>query len=91
MNALQRGWIACAMRDELATRPPHKGRTLPDHKLAALAEHVRTHGGDIAMAVDALFMWPRPEWVEALVGPHPDAELLNPLDVASVDEWGPAG
>lgn len=56
-----------------------------------LYKKVRDHD----IAIDALLMHPRPEWLEKIVGPHPHpptlGELTNHLDIADLNEWGHAG
>jgi len=64
------------------------GRYVDDLSLAKLFSITR----DAGVAADAVRMWPRPRWVEQLLGPYPATlELSNPMDVADVDEWGHAG
>lgn len=42
------------------------------------------------MCADALIRYPRPTWVETLVGPYPlFYENANPADIASIEEFGP--
>ena len=44
------------------------------------------------LVADALVQWPRPEWVERMVGPYPQIfEDVNPADIADPKEWGGAG
>ena len=41
------------------------------------------------LVADALVQYPRPGWLETMVGPYPWAyENLNPEDVANPKEWG---
>lgn len=64
------------------------GRYVDDLSLARLFSVV----ADVGVAADAIRMWPRPAWLEALLGPYPASlELSNPEDVASVEEFGPLG
>lgn len=44
------------------------------------------------LVADCLVQWPRPEWVERLVGPYPQLfENVNPGDIANPKEWGGLG
>lgn len=63
-------------------------RWVTDLDIARLVEVT----GDPGLAADSIGMWPRPTWVEDLIGPFPASlELANPADVASVEEYGPLG
>lgn len=66
------------------------GHQLTDSQARKLYERVGEHD----LAIDALLMHIRPEWLEQIAGVHPFppslGELLDPKDVADVDEWGHA-
>jgi hypothetical protein len=51
--------------------------------------------GDVELAVEAIALWPRPTWVEALIGPssHDRAlgEMLSLEDKAPAADWGALG
>jgi hypothetical protein len=75
------------VRAELDAQHRLHGRYVTDVQVQRLM--FRT--GDAGLAADAISMWPRPGWVEAICGPYPPTlELANPEDVASVAEFGPA-
>lgn len=64
------------------------GRYVDDLSLAKMFSIV----GDAGLVADAVRLWPRPAWVERLLGPYPASlELANPLDTADPGEWGGAG
>lgn len=84
--------IKAAARDvRLELGPAHRqhGASVPDLKLWLLMERCQ---GSAGLAADALSMWPRPVWIEAILGPYPASlELSNREDVAGVEEWGSSG
>jgi hypothetical protein len=76
------------VRRELRLIRSVHGGYVTDAQVASLFQVV----GDAGVCADALGLWPRPLWVEKLVGPYPPSlELANPEDTASVDEWGAGG
>lgn len=83
--------IRIAARDvRLQLGPAHRqhGLSVPDLKLYTLCNRCQ---GSPGLAADAMMMYPRPGWVEGILGPYPAGlELANPEDVASVAEWGSA-
>lgn len=83
--------IKTAAREvRLELGPAHRahGAATQDLKLWLLCERCQ---GAPGLAADAMMMFPRPMWVEAILGQYPaNLELANPEDVASVAEWGSA-
>lgn len=68
----------------------HLGYAITHQQSRDLYRKVHDHD----LCIDALNMPRRPQWLEAMVGPHPYAhalgELLDRRDIAG-DEWGPLG
>lgn len=90
----ERAYVVRAVRAELAAMHRSHGRFVSDLDIARLSAHVQRAGAtDVPWLVaSSLSMWPRPPWVEAVVGPYPASlELSNPEDTASLDEWGSSG
>jgi hypothetical protein len=76
------------VRRELRLIRSVHGGYVTDAQVASLFQIV----GDAGVCADALGLWPRPLWVEKVVGPYPPSlELANPEDVASVEEFVPLG
>ena len=85
---------AATIRSELHKRRMHHADKLTDLDLHKLYTKLSALPVDerVGLAADALVQWPRPDWLTDLIGPYPlELELLNPADVASVEEWGSCG
>lgn len=77
--------------DRLRRTAEGHGHTLTAYAARCLYKRVGEHG----LAMDALHMHPRPQWVHDIAGPHPfphnAGELLDPRDIAGFNEWGHCG
>jgi hypothetical protein len=92
------GWAAeqkvNKLRADLTRRRiPHA--TLTGKQLLLVIELV----GDVPLSADAIAMYPRPPWLELMVGPFPTeavidvelAEMRHRDDRADIGEWGHMG
>jgi hypothetical protein len=87
-NGSRRTAEVLEVRAELRLLRSVHGGYVTDAQVAGLFAVV----GDAGVCADALSIWPRPMWVEKLVGPYPaNLELSNPEDVAGIEEWGAGG
>lgn len=77
------------LRVELRRRQHPDTNTLTTAQLAGVALRVK----DIELAADAIFMWPRPGWLQRMIGPGsmPQVEMLHSEDRAHPGDWGPLG